>query len=330
MNSKELVSRTLNFESPQRIPVDVWIHPASRTKYGTRLENLLRDNPIDFARADYNDPFGYDRLFTKGTFTDPWGCVWNNLCEGIMGEVKHSPLAEARELGNYRAPLALVDEGYENVVQSIKQNSDKFILACAPQLDPFERMQYLRGVENFLVDIAEESKIFFQIKEMMFDFVMQYVRNWLRYDVDAVIFSDDWGSQQSMLISPEAWRKYFKFHYRELFEIIHRKGKYVFFHSDGNIIDIYPDLIEIGVDALNSQLFVIGLDKIEAFRGQITFWGEMDRQKTFTFGRPDEVEAEAKLLKQACFDNGGCIAVAEFGADTPFENMTAYFRAWKI
>ena len=102
---------------------------------------------------------------------------------------------------------------------------------------------------------------------------------------------DDWGSQRSLLISPAMWRTYFKPMYRDYVQIAHAAGKKFFMHSDGHILAIYPDLIEIGVDALNSQIFCMGVEQLAPFAGKITFWGEIDRQHLLAFATPDEVES---------------------------------------
>ena len=77
------------------------------------------------------------------------------------------------------------------------------------------------------------------------------------------MFMDDWGSQNSLLINPATWDKYFRPFYQEFIDIAHRNGKDIFMHSDGNTLLIYPKLIEMGLDAFNSQIFCMGLDNLE-------------------------------------------------------------------
>ena len=73
---------------------------------------------------------------------------------------------------------------------------------------------------------------------------------------------DDWGSQRSMMISPKLWEELFKPLYADYVAIAKKHGKKFFMHSDGYIVDIFPHLIDIGVDALNSQIFVMGVEKL--------------------------------------------------------------------
>lgn len=95
------------------------------------------------------------------------------------------------------------------------------------------------------------------------------------------MFMDDWGSMHSLLVSPDMWRARFQPLYEDYIRIAHDAGKKVFMmHSDGNITAIYEDLVEMGVDALNSQLFCMDIEELgRRFKGRITFWGEIDRQQ---------------------------------------------------
>jgi uroporphyrinogen decarboxylase len=191
-------------------------------------------------------------------------------------------------------------------------------------------MQFLRGTENLYCDLAKQSDEFFKLAEMVMDFYREYLKAWLETDVDGITFGDDWGSQRALLISPNMWKKIFKPMYQELFEMIKAKGKYIFFHSDGYIMDLYPELIELGVNAINSQLWCMGVEKVaEKFAGKITFWGEISRQNILPKGTPEEVRAAAAIMKKYLFVNGGgLIGQSETGRDVPLENIKAVLTCW--
>ena len=87
-------------------------------------------------------------------------------------------------------------------------------------------------------------------------------------------------------------------------------------------------MIELGLDALNSQIFCMGIEKLEQFRGKITFWGEIDRQHILPEGTPEQVEEAVKSVKESLWAGGGCIAQCEFGPGARPENVEAVFRAW--
>jgi uroporphyrinogen decarboxylase len=153
---------------------------------------------------------------------------------------------------------------------------------------------------------------------------------WASTDIDALAIMDDWGYQRSLLIRPEIWRELFKPLYREYAEIAHRRGKYVFMHSDGNIIEIIEDLIEVGIDAINAQIFCMGVETLgRRFRGRITFWGEIDRQHLLAYGTPEQVAAAVRLVDSHLYAAGGVIAQCEFGPGARPENVSQVFATWE-
>ena len=161
------------------------------------------------------------------------------------------------------------------------------------------------------------------------DMYEAFITNYCKYfPVDGVMFHDDWGSQRSLLISPKMWRQYFKPLYQQYIDIAHSHGKKISMHSDGYTLDIIPDLIEMGLDALNTQIFCIGVDKLAPFKGKITFWGEICRQHLLPYGTVEEVKSAVRQVYDTLWDNGGCIAQCEFGAGAKPENVAAVFETW--
>ena len=98
---------------------------------------------------------------------------------------------------------------------------------------------------------------------------------------------------------------------------------------DGYIADIIPDLIEIGVDGLNSQIFCMGLEDLgRRFRGRITFWGEVDRQYLLSRASIEDVSRAVRDVHRHLYADGGVIAQCEFGPGARPENVEAVFRTW--
>jgi hypothetical protein len=114
--------------------------------------------------------------------------------------------------------------------------------------------------------------------------------------------------------------------------MVHQAGKKVFFHTDGNVMDIYEDLIEVGVDAINSQLFCMDIEEIaRRFKGRVTFWGEIDRQQVLAFGTVDDVYRAVARVRRALDDGrGGVIAQCQWGIRNPPENIVAVYEAWQM
>jgi hypothetical protein len=116
--------------------------------------------------------------------------------------------------------------------------------------------------------------------------------------------------------------------YAEYIDIAHSNGKKIFMHSDGHILAIYPHLVELGLDAVNSQLFCMGIDRLEEFAGKITFWGEIDRQHLLPNATPEEIADAVQSVHRGLWREGGCIAQCEFGAGANPDNVYAVFKTW--
>ena len=204
---------------------------------------------------------------------------------------------------------------------------DEFVLAgCCPR--PFEQLQFLRGTAELYTDLMIRPEDLTTFMGRLHAFYCQMLELWAGTDVDALSFMDDWGAQTSLLISPALWRELFKPMYRDYIDIAHGAGKAAFMHSDGHILAILPDLLELGLDAVNSQLFCMGLENVAPFSGGITFWGEIDRQHILAQGGPEEAENAVWEVHARLWKKGGCIAQCEFGPGARPETVAAVFAAW--
>jgi uroporphyrinogen-III decarboxylase len=329
MTSRELVYQTLNKQGPNRIPRQLWPLPWAKNHYPQQYERIKQKYPDDIVGPDacYKKYPPVKGDMFKGTYVDEWGCVWENEQEGIVGQVKHPMIKSWDDLKKIRLPNELLDIDVD-VVNAFCKKSDKFVLGGAcPR--PFERMQFLRGSENLLMDLALQENGLFELFDIVHKFNVKELQAWTKTDVDALWFMDDWGSQRSLLISPTAWRKFYKPIYKEYIDIAHNSGKKIFMHSDGYIIDILPDLIELGLDAINSQIFCMDIKKLSRrFKGKITFWGEIDRQQIIPYGSRQDVVNAVKMVKELLYDNGCVIAQCEFGAEANPDNVEAVFETW--
>jgi len=298
----------------------------------TELEEVLGMFPSDFTGAP--GKYGPSKRAQGtpsevGTYIDEWGCEWTVAEPGVCGEVKNPPLADWDRLADWEPPWELLEKADFSKVEAFCKSTDKFVKA-GTHTRPFERMQFLRGTENLFMDLAFQPEEFMVLRRKIHEFNLREIELWSTTAVDAVGFMDDWGTQSSLLISPDLWRDIFKPMYKDYCEILKSKGKYVFFHSDGHTIDIIPDLIEIGIDALNTQLFCMDIEEIgRRFKGKITFWGEIDRQNILPFGSVEGVRSAVRRVRRALDDgSGGVIAQCEWGIRDPKENIIAVFQTW--
>jgi uroporphyrinogen decarboxylase len=333
MNSRERVVRTLRHEETDRVPRHLWTLPGIEMFRKQELDDLLRKFPGDITSPDYR--YGLGRRCrgnpcNVGEYVDAWGCVWHVGEPGIIGEVKEYILADWSALDSYQVPWELLDEADFSKVNKSCLENERFVLA-ATETRPFERMQFLRGTENLFMDLAYGESEVYKLRDMLHEFFCREMELWADTAVDGVSFMDDWGTQKTLLISPAMWREIFKPLYKDYCDILHRKGKYAFFHSDGNIESIYPDLIEAGIDAVNSQLFCMDMERLgDLYAGKITFWGEIDRQSILPFGTPEDVRKAVRRAAGALLkgEKSGAIAQCEWGIKDPKDNIEAVFDEW--
>lgn len=333
MHSRELVKKTLEFKNErQRVPRQLWRLPWAEIHHGAALKRITDDFPDDIITAD-----GYQKVpcptrgeqYEPGEYVDEWGCIFVNLQRGVIGEVKE-PLIQDEDWADaskVHIPEELLTIDQKRINADCAA-SDKFIMAGeCPR--PFEQLQFLRGTENLYIDLALGNPGLLRFLDKMHDFYCRWVEKWAQSDVDGIMMMDDWGSQRGLLISPELWQQYFKPLYRDYIAIARKHGKKTFMHSDGYTLQIIPHLIDIGLDAFNTQIFCMDFADLEQFKGQITFWGEVDRQHLLAHATPDEVKQAVRDAAKALWSDGGCIAQCEFGAGARPENIRAVFTAWQ-
>ena len=332
MNSRERVTAALTFNHPDRVPLDLWALPYIGLFRKNELDALMAEFPPDLGGIQLSPGQSNDdqeRYRQAGSYVDEWGSTWFTGEPGVVGEVKRPAVPEWAALEHFQPPWQLVRGRDFSFANRMAEQSDKFILSpCTAR--PFERLQFLRGTEALFTDIAYGTAELRTLIDMLHDYYMEDIRGWCSSNVDGIMFMDDWGTNSALLIRPQTWRMLFKPLYKEYVAQIHAAGKFAFFHSDGHIAAIYPDLVEIGVDAVNSQLFTMNIEELgRLYKGKITFWGEIDRQHVLPFGSPTDVRAAVQRVRSALHDpSGGVIAQCEWGVDNPGENIRAVYETW--
>ena len=333
MNSRELVKRTLEFRNTTgRVPREVWTLPVARLTYGAEFDRVLQDFPNDVltARPQLHEtsPVTRGDMYKTGTYVDDWGCIFLNRQDGIVGEVK-TPLVQDDDWADWEK--VHIPENWLSFdtaeVDAYCDSVDGFVLAgCYPR--PFEQLQFIRGTENLMMDLMDPPANMMRLIERMHEFYCRQLEKWASTKVDALMIMDDWGTQRNLLISPAIWTELFRPLYQDYIRIAKRHGKKMFMHSDGYTLAILPQLIDMGLDAINTQIFCMEFEKLREFRGHITFWGEIDRQNLLPYGTPDQVRAAVDQVMEHFWQDGGVIAQLEFGLGAKPENVRAALEEW--
>ena len=288
MTSREVVRRTVRFEEPTRLGCELSV-----------------DDGNDFAWTNM-DPSPDSRLSAG---TDEWGTVWRNIGICSLGEVKEFPLKDWADFPRLTIP-AIEDPARWQALEGARDRAgDKFLLAVGVSI--YERVHFLRSLENTWVDIHAEPEQLGRLIDILVDMNLAAIERYAAAGVDGYIFCDDWGLQDRLMIAPESWRAIWKPRYAKVYAAAHEAGLITFLHSCGHIVEILGDLIEAGLDVIQlDQQQNMGLDLLGArFGGRITFWCPVDIQNTMVHGTLDDIRAYARrLVRTLGRPNGGFLA----------------------
>ncbi|MCC6446474.1 MAG: hypothetical protein IT210_23855 [Armatimonadetes bacterium] len=238
------------------------------------------------------------------------------------------PLHPARFTGVGEAAEAVRARGRATVMGGV----------CAGHL---ELGLWLRGFDLFFADLIDEPEIAGKILDKVLEIKLAYWQKVLGEWgglIDVVMEGDDLGMQQSLMISPSLYRRQIKPRQKELFAFIKSRAPvYTFFHTCGSVVEVIPDLIEVGVDILNPvQVSAAGMDTHrlkKEFGRALVFWGGgVDTQAVLPFGSPEAVRSETKRRIEDMKPGGGFVfsAVHNIQADVPPENILAMLDTLKL
>lgn len=274
----------------------------------------------------------------KESEVDEWGCIWDKLggrVKSSLGQVKIHPLSSWNRLNSYLFPDFTSKGIFTSAREVVAKYPTKYIIGGIG-ISGFNRMMLLRGFENLMIDFYRNRSNVDHLIEKVSEVEVAKAEGYHEAGVDGVFFADDWGTQQGLMISQAMWRVIFKSKYKRQFDSIKHLGIDIWFESCGKVIDIIPDLIEIGVDALHLEMpKLIGIDCLEKYAGKVCFDCPVDTQTTLVKGTPEEIRNEVEyLVKALSRPEGGFIACCDTGKDwgeaIPEENirlMAAAFEA---
>ena len=241
-----------------------------------------------------------------------WGFVWSRMDE-TMGQPLTNLIDEPAQLVDLTVPDPADPERFTGIESFNQLYSDRFRMASLA-LSGFTTMSFLRGFNNLMMDVAENPEFVEALADMVFGFEEQLIEQLPAYHFDAVAFFDDWGTQNGMIISPAAWRRFFKPRYLHQFTLAHRLGLKVYFHCCGYYPQIIPDWIEIGVDMLNiSQPNLYNIPELgQKYGGKVCFVCPVSYQTTSISGTREEIFHTVQVLVDSFGRfNGGLIGYVE-------------------
>ncbi|HOJ23470.1 MAG TPA: uroporphyrinogen decarboxylase family protein [Armatimonadota bacterium] len=310
MTHRERMYAALRHQQPDRCPYVISLtqkaHAAFVAHYGS--DELLKriDNSVAGVAAQ---PGPKERWLSDTVWQDEFGVQWDRSIDRDIGNVCNCVLPE-RDLSRLELPDPndpAKFEGFADAVAAARKQG-KFV-QFGIGFSLFERAWTLRGMEALFYDMIEAPSFVDELLDAICDYNVALVRRAVTYDIDAIHFGDDWGSQRGLLMGRKLWERFLKPRLARMYAAGKEAGKFVTIHSCGEVQELFPQLIEIGLDCFNPFQPEV-MDPYEMKRlyaGKLSFWGGVSTQRLLPHGTPDEVRAEVRRLVAEVGKEGGYV-----------------------
>ena len=343
MSQRENLLRVLRRQDADHIPFALSLCPKLagdfRDRYGTGDYETFYGFPFRHVAPgpsrqtiDYS-PWHPD--LPANAWIDDWGVG------AVPGSVAHftrmlhpmETFTTAEEVRRFPVPDLLADYRWQDVADQVTRIKQQGLAAIYSAIQIFEPAWYLRGLDNLLVDMVLEPEIAAACLDRMTEIQSGIAARMAAAGVDLIVFGDDVGTQKSLMMQPETWRTWLKPTMRRAISAAKNINPdlLAYYHSDGVIHDIIPDLIEIGVDVLNPvQPECMDPAQIKMQYGdRLSFWGTIGTQTTMPFGTPDEVRETVRLRIETVGRGGGLVIAPThlLEPEVPWANIDALVEA---
>jgi uroporphyrinogen decarboxylase len=353
MHSRDRVRKTIAHEKPDRPPADgffraeVWT--SLRAHFGTTDDDRILDAlGFDFRRAvlEPSDAFAATaapapvsvgvgagtrnlvRILPNGVFEDDRG-----LRRVIDSEKKYfhyvsPPLEHAETPDVYQFPDPGLPERYAHLRHQVQRYKDRFMIQIETG-NIFRDAWELRGYEQFLIDLHDNPEFVTRLLERVTEHKIAEVKRMVGEGADIIQMAGDIATEKQMMISPRWWRAEIKPRLAQVIAATRRPGVYYYFHSDGAMQLVIPDLIEIGFDIVDPMqpecMDLLALKR--AYGARITFHSTLSSQQTLPFGSVADVRAEVAARKRDLAQDGGLILAPSnvVQHDVPLPNLLALY-----
>jgi len=291
LTSRDLVARAIRFQDPPRIPYS-FIHPLE----GDFFEVILADRLSGGGASNRPPELG-------AVYYDEWGVGQKVTGRGWDHAFDH-PLADLSKTDAHPFPDSADPDRFRRLKPFVQEAAaaGKYVVGFDPVM-AFERMRALVGFEELMIAPYTQPEGLGRLAERMTDETIAVVDQWAGLGgVDAFMTWEDWGLQTSLQMKVETFREFYKPHYARVVDAVHERGMHYIWHNCGQILDMIPDMIELGVDVLQlDQPRLMGHDRLaEAGGGRICFWNTVDIQWSV---QPkvteDDLRAEVKQMIEA-------------------------------
>lgn len=330
---KERMRKALRHEPVDRLPTQINYTGGMGQKMAEHFQIPPKDLPAflgnHMIRVDLNSP---ERLSADGKVKfDWWGVGFDTKEEGYFAAV--SPLKENPDLQAYPWPNPDEAALFEQAKSVIQAKGQEYFITPNFGFVLFERAWTLRGFEQFFMDMGTDPGYTGELLDRITEIQLKLIHKYLELGIDGAYFGDDYGAQKSLLFSPGMWRTYIKPRLAKMFAPFVERGLPILMHSDGQIQKILPDLVEIGLTALNPvQPEVLEHAWLaENFKGKLAFYGGISTQTVLPNGSPEDVRKAVSACVETLAPDGTGLIIApshRMMTDISMDNVTALLEAF--
>jgi len=329
---------------PEYIPCQPAISWPVWNTYRERLEDLALKYPLiwpGFVQGNMRFAGSVGLIRSSRVNMDRFGCAWRYAFEGDYGIVVKNPLESWDSMKDLTIPdpedglpedkdrdLVSWDKVYENLRRAREMGN--LVSAGVEYSLLFERLSYLRGYNNLLVDFIRRPPQLYELVERLGEYYAEVTKRLLRFSgLDVIFFGDDLGTQDRIPMRRSVFHEFLFPIYRKIFSRIRNAGVHVHMESDGHMIEFADDLIEAGVSILRMQDVVNGVENMAAkYKGRICIDVDIDRQFIIPFGTPEQVRAHVRSIVQALGSKeGGLMLATHIFPPVTMENIEALVQA---
>jgi uroporphyrinogen decarboxylase len=326
MNHKQRVVISLSHHRPDRVPHHISFTVSARQRMaeylGDRDFEAHLDNSLSVISLRKAAPW---RQVKSAVWEDEFGVQWDRSIDRDIGVVCNR-VVTPDNLKEYRFPDPALPSRYEPLIKAVETDRDRFVVANFG-FSLFERAWTLAGMEEVLMNMVAQPAFVHDLLDRILAYNTQVIDRLCTYDIDAVLFGDDWGQQTGLLMGLERWREFILPRIRVMYQQVKSAGKAVMCHSCGKVQELLPDLIDAGLDVFNPfQPEVMDVYETKRqFGSLLSFYGGISIQRTLPYATPQQVKDEVRRLLDEIGRDGGYIAAPSHAimGDAKPENIMA-------
>ncbi len=327
MDKRTVMKMALEWETPPYVPWNINFTIPAKEKLqscypGQDLEEVVQNHIVNI---------GYDIYFYNDIgndcVQDCFGVIWDRSIDRDIGVVKDQLLKEPT-LKGYAFPDPLAPYVFADVADQLIKYGDRYrIFGIGFSL--YERAWAMRGLQTLMMDFYDNPGFVRDLLNSIADYNIAQIIEILKYNIDAVMFGDDWGQQHRLQMGPKLWHEFIYPVLKRMYAVVGKAGKKVFIHSCGDVDELFDDLVGIGLDCFNPfQPEVMDVSTlIHQYRGRLAFYGGLSTQTTLPYGSIMDVRRETQNLIELGKTGGYIFSPAhDVPKDVSLENMLAFLE----